>query len=90
MAKATPRSQLNEITDRLEKGVGEMLDSEKFAAYLKTMSRFHSYSTRNTLLAKRESSRSRLSAGLVFAEISHHRGHKPCARRASQLLGVFG
>lgn len=43
-------SAVREITDRLETGVKELFESEKYAAYLQTMSRFHNYSTRNTLL----------------------------------------
>jgi hypothetical protein len=41
---------VKEITAKLEDGVKELFNSEKYAAYLKTMSRFHNYSTRNTLL----------------------------------------
>ena len=41
---------VKEITDRLENGVKDLFESDKYAAYLKTMSRFHRYSTRNTLL----------------------------------------
>jgi hypothetical protein len=43
-------SAVKEITAKLEDGVRELFNSEKYAAYLKTMSRFHNYSTRNTLL----------------------------------------
>jgi antirestriction protein ArdC len=43
-------SAVKEITAKLEDGVKELFDSEKYAAYLQTMSRFHNYSTRNTLL----------------------------------------
>jgi len=43
-------SAVKEITDKLENGVKELFESDKYAEYLKTMSRFHRYSTRNTLL----------------------------------------
>jgi hypothetical protein len=39
-----------ELTDKLENGVKDIFDGGKYAAYLQTMSRFHNYSTRNTLL----------------------------------------
>ncbi|GHV12267.1 hypothetical protein FACS1894219_04850 [Clostridia bacterium] len=39
-----------EITQKLESGVKELFGSDKYAAYLRTMSRFYRYSTRNTLL----------------------------------------
>lgn len=43
-------SQVKEITAKLETGVKELFESDKYLDYLKTMSRFHQYSTRNTLL----------------------------------------
>ena len=43
-------SQIQEITAKLEEGVKSLFESEKYASYLRTMSRFHRYSTRNTLL----------------------------------------
>jgi hypothetical protein len=42
--------QIKEITAKLEQGVKDLFDSDKYAAYLQTMSRFHKYSTRNTVL----------------------------------------
>jgi hypothetical protein len=44
------QEQLREITAKLENGVKELFESDKYAEYLRTMSRFHKYSTRNTLL----------------------------------------
>lgn len=43
-------SAVKEITAKLESGVKDLFESDKYAAYLQTMSRFHQYSTRNTLL----------------------------------------
>jgi hypothetical protein len=43
-------SQVKEITAKLESGVKDLFESDKYAEYLKTVSRFHGYSTRNTLL----------------------------------------
>ena len=43
-------SQVKEITSKLEQGVKDLFTSERYADYLKTMSRFHRYSTRNTVL----------------------------------------
>lgn len=39
-----------ELTDRLEAGIQDLLQSDKYMEYLKSMSQFHRYSTRNTLL----------------------------------------
>ena len=43
-------TQVKEITAKLEQGVKDLFTSERYADYLRTMSRFHQYSTRNTLL----------------------------------------
>ena len=43
-------SQVKEITEKLEQGVKDLWNSKSYANYLKTMSRFHKYSTRNTIL----------------------------------------
>ncbi|MDD2965507.1 MAG: YodL domain-containing protein [Bacteroidales bacterium] len=42
--------KMKEITDRLEQGILELFDSDRFKAYLSTMSKFHDYSLNNTLL----------------------------------------
>lgn len=42
--------RLKEITDQLEKGLQDLFSSEKYADYLKTMSKFYGYSASNTLL----------------------------------------
>lgn len=42
--------RMKEITDRLENGIQELFESERYKAYLTTMSKFHSYSFNNTLL----------------------------------------
>ena len=41
---------IKEITDKLEKGIAELFESEKYKTYLGTMSKFHNYSFNNTLL----------------------------------------
>ena len=42
--------RMKEITDRLETGIQELFERERYKAYLTTMSKFHSYSFNNTLL----------------------------------------
>jgi hypothetical protein len=39
-----------ELTDRLEAGMKDLFESDKFKAYLKSMSHFHRYSSRNVML----------------------------------------
>jgi len=58
-------AQIKEITEQLERGVKELFDSEKYANYLKTMSRFHTYSTRNTLLIHMQRPDASLVAGFA-------------------------
>jgi antirestriction protein ArdC len=45
-----PREKLKEITDRLEQGIKELFESERYKSYLKTLSKFHSYSFNNCML----------------------------------------
>ena len=42
--------RIQELTDKLEKGIAQVFDSDQYALYLKTMSKFHRYSFRNVLL----------------------------------------
>lgn len=48
--KQTAIERTKELTDRLESGIQDLLQSEKYKEYLKSMSQFYRYSTRNTLL----------------------------------------
>lgn len=48
---ATKREErMKEITDRLQDGLRELFQSERYAEYLRVMSQFHRYSFNNTLL----------------------------------------
>ena len=44
------KDRLKEITANIERGIQALFESEKYQQYLRTMSRFHSYSLNNTLL----------------------------------------
>ena len=48
--KQTNKERLKDITDSIEKGIQELFQSDKYAQYLRTMSRFHKYSVNNTML----------------------------------------
>ncbi len=50
MAENRNAQQVREITDKLEQGIKELFESERFKEYLRTMSKFYSYSFNNTLL----------------------------------------
>ncbi|GHU88162.1 hypothetical protein FACS1894202_03790 [Clostridia bacterium] len=43
-------NQMQDILAKLDEGVKSLFESDKYAEYLSVMSRFHNYSTRNTLL----------------------------------------
>ena len=42
--------RMKEITDRLETGIQQLFDSDRYKAYLTTLAKFHNYSFNNTLL----------------------------------------
>ena len=46
----TEKQKVKEITDRLEEGLKELFESEKYKNYLSTMSKFHNYSANNIQL----------------------------------------
>ena len=50
MAENRNAQQVREITDKLEQGIKELFDSERYKEYLRTMSKFYNYSFNNTLL----------------------------------------
>lgn len=50
MEKKTQKERIQELTERLEKGVKEVFESGAYENYLKVMSKFHRYSYRNTVL----------------------------------------
>ena len=61
--KQNNKERIREITDSIEKGIQELFQSDKFANYLKTMSRFHNYSVNNTMLIFMQKPDSTLVAG---------------------------
>ena len=55
--------RMKEITDRLQAGLEELFNSEKYAEYLRVMSQFHHYSFNNTLLIAMQKPDATLVAG---------------------------
>lgn len=58
-----PADKLKEITDRLEQGITELFESERYKEYLRVMSKFHNYSFNNTLLIAMQKPDASLVAG---------------------------
>lgn len=57
------KQKVQEITDKLEEGLKELFESEKYKTYLSTMSKFHNYSFNNTLLIAMQKPEATLVAG---------------------------
>ncbi len=55
--------KVKEVMERLEAGVRELFESERYQAYLKAMSKFHDYSLNNTLLILMQKPDASLVAG---------------------------
>ena len=58
-----PNEKIKEITDRLEQGIQDLFDSDRFKEYLQVMSKFHNYSFNNTLLIAMQKPDATLVAG---------------------------
>jgi len=61
--KTETKERLKEITDKLEQGIKDLFDGEKFKEYLDSMSKFHNYSFNNTLLIAMQKPDASLVAG---------------------------
>ena len=61
--KQTNKERLKDITDSIERGIEELFQSDKYAEYLRTMSRFHKYSVNNTMLIYMQKPDATLVAG---------------------------
>ena len=58
-----PAEKMKEITDRLEQGIQDLFESDRFKEYLQVMSKFHTYSFNNTLLIAMQKPDATLIAG---------------------------
>jgi antirestriction protein ArdC len=61
--KKNSRDRLKEITASIEDGIKELFQSESYAQYLQTMSRFHHYSVNNQVLIHMQKPDATLVAG---------------------------
>lgn len=59
----TTIEKVKEITEQLEQGIKELFDSDRYKEYLTTMSKFHNYSFRNTMLILFQKPEASLIAG---------------------------
>jgi len=63
-------NQMKEILAKLDEGVNSLFDSKKYADYLSVMSRFHNYSTRNTLLIFAQNPNAHRVAGFLSYKLN--------------------
>lgn len=59
----TGKDRLRDITASIETGIKDLFQSDKYAQYLRTMSRFHKYSVNNTMLIFMQKPDATLCAG---------------------------
>ena len=97
MAENRNAQQVREITDKLEQGLKELFESERFKEYLKTMSKFYNYSFNNTLLIAMQKPDATLIAGYhgMAAQLrppcdEGRKGHQNPCPRALQGAGRAG
>lgn len=67
------KDRLKEITDRLEQGILEVFESERYKEYLRVMSKFHHYSFNNTILIALQKPDASLIAGFNAWKNTHGR-----------------
>lgn len=65
MSDQKRESSVKEITKKLEQGLKELFESERYKTYLTTMSKFHNYSFNNTLLIAMQKPDATLVAGFT-------------------------
>ena len=80
-----PAEKLKEITDRLEQGITELFDSERYKEYLRVMSKFHNYSFNNTLLIAMQKPDASLIAGFTAWKNQFQRNVKKGEKKALRL-----
>ena len=74
--------RLKEIIDRLEQGVTDLFESDRYKEYLRVMARFHNYSFNNTLLIAMQSGVTSRRARRVSRSLRQRRIRKPSRRMA--------
>lgn len=73
MAENKQQQEIKEISEKLEQGVKELFESEKYKEFLHTMSKFHNYSLNNTMLIAMQKPDATLVAGYTAWQHDHDR-----------------
>ena len=90
MAENRNAQQVREITDKLEQGIKELFESERFKEYLRTMSKFYNYSFNNTLLIAMQKPEATYVAGYTSVSYTHLDVYKRQSLPRSSLYHVSG
>lgn len=69
----TPAEKIKEITDKLEKGISDLFESDRYMKYLKVMSKLHNYSFNNSLLIAMQRPDATMVAGYTSWKVNFHR-----------------
>ena len=70
----TEKQKVQEITEKLEQGIKELFESEKYKIYLNTMSKFHNYSFNNTMLIAMQKPDATLEVGFQEYTLPNKQG----------------
>ena len=77
--------KVKEITEKLEAGIRDLFDSENYKNWLRTMSRFHSYSVNNTILIHLQ----KPDATLVASYLSWQRNFGRQVNKGEQAIRIL-
>lgn len=79
------QEKIKQITDKLERGVHQIFESDNYRAYLSTMAKFHSYSLNNTILIAMQKPGATLVAGYTAWQKDHDR-HVKKGEKGIQII----
>lgn len=82
------RKELKAITEKLEKGIQNLFESDNFKNYLKTLSKFHHYSLGNTILIAMQKPDATLVAGYTSWQNNFQRHVKKGEKGISILAPI--
>ena len=85
MDKTEKKDQVTEITEKLESGIRDMMNSDNYKNYLKTMSKFTNYSFNNSLLIAMQCPEASYVAGYRSWEANFER-HVNKGEKAIKIL----
>ena len=83
--KVSQKDQIKEILEKLEKGVTELFESERYREYLSCMSKFHNYSLNNTLLIAMQ----KPNATFVTGFHAWHDKHGRTVKKGEKGIKIF-